>query len=54
MEEYIFNGYCRRMDQSRMVMVEWTGECWELDCDYGCCPYETACPIAEQIRQIDK
>lgn len=50
MEEYFFSGYCRALDHSRMVAVE-EGE---VDCDFGRCPYEPSCPIAEQIRQINE
>ena len=52
MEEYFFSGYCRRADGSRMVTVEVEGGQPEVDCDYGSCPYESACPIAQQIQQI--
>lgn len=52
MEEYFFSGYCRRCDGSRMVTVEVDRALKEADCDYGSCPYETACSIAAQIHQL--
>lgn len=49
MEEYFYSGYCRRIDGSRMVTVEIDNAQVDADCDYGSCPYETQCPIANQI-----
>ena len=51
-EEFI-SGYCRTMDQSRMVTVLLlNGEIDEVDCLYGNCPYEPSCPIAQRIREL--
>lgn len=50
--EFFFSGYCRQLDQSRMVtLVTEDGELTEVDCCYGSCIYEPNCPIAAQIAQ---
>ncbi len=55
MEEYIFTGYCRATDASRMVTVETDGGlCADIACDFGCCPHEKSCAIAARIREIQK
>lgn len=51
-EELFLTGYCRQLDQSRMVtVVIENAEVTECDCCFGSCIYEPSCPIAEQIRQ---
>ena len=53
-EEYIFTGYCRTADASRMVTVETNGESiTDVACCYGNCPYESNCIIAEKIRNLE-
>ncbi len=49
MEEFI-TGYCRCLDQSRMVLVE-DGE---PDCEFVNCPHAMNCKIAEKIRQLQE
>jgi len=51
-DEYIFSGYCRAQDQSRMVTVETENGTLQADCCYGNCPYEQNCTIAQQIAEI--
>ena len=53
MEKEIFiSGYCRALDQSRMVeLVTDDGELIEVDCCYGSCVHEPNCQIAKQIRE---
>lgn len=51
-DEVILTGYCRCLDQSRMVTVELYDGTVEADCSYGSCPYESGCAIAEKIRQL--
>lgn len=51
LEEFI-SGYCRALDSSRTVLVEITAGDHTVDCSYGSCPYETACPIAQKIREL--
>ncbi len=47
MEEFI-TGYCRCLDQSRMVFVE-EGE---ADCAYASCPHKPNCEIAKRIQAL--
>ena len=56
MEQEVFlSGYCRAMDQSRMVAaVTEDGVLAEVDCGYPDCPYAPGCPIAEKISQLIK
>ena len=52
-KETFISGYCRAIDQSRMVaVVTVDGEIDEVDCCYGSCPYEGECTIARKIREI--
>lgn len=51
-QEFFFTGYCRQIDQSRMVcIILENGEIEECDCCFGSCLYEPECPVAAQIRQ---
>ena len=52
-EELFFTGYCRRLDSSRTVcaVIE-QGTLTEVDCDFGSCPYETSCPIGQEIAAL--
>ena len=52
MDEKIITGYCRCLDQSRMVTAERDGSDWDIDCDFGCCPHEPNCAIAQQLREL--
>ena len=53
MEKEIFiSGYCRAIDQSRMIeLVTEDGELVEVDCYFGSCVHEPNCQIAKQIRE---
>ena len=52
-KETFLSGYCRCIDQSRMVaVITENGEIVEVDCCYGSCVHEPACLIAKQIREI--
>lgn len=52
MEKEIFvSGYCRVLDQSRIVAVEITDETLEADCAYPDCPYAPNCQIAQKIKE---
>ena len=52
-KEAFFSGYCRQLDQSRMVtVVAEDGEVTEVDCCYGNCVYEPNCVIAQKIREM--
>lgn len=52
-EEYLVSGYCRSGDQARTVLLERSGDGWEADCDYPACPFQGACPVAAQLREIE-
>lgn len=54
MEQEVFlSGYCRAIDQSRMVTVEqWEGS-WDADCAYPDCPYAPTCQIADKLRSLE-
>ena len=54
-QELFLSGYCRVLDQSRMVEVLLIPDTpAQADCNYGNCIYETNCPIAQQIRQASE
>lgn len=51
--EGFFSGYCRCIDQSRMVAAEAQGNALtEVDCNYESCPYTGSCTVAEKIREF--
>ena len=51
-EERIISGYCRQLDQSRMVTIELEqGKLTDCDCCYGSCIYEPNCTVAKQIAE---
>ena len=51
-EELFLTGYCRQLDQSRMVTVELEdGAVIECDCCFGSCIYQPNCTIARQIQE---
>lgn len=54
-KETFFTGYCRQLDQSRMVTaVTEDSQLIEVDCCYGSCVYEPNCTVAENIRSLLK
>ena len=51
--ETVVTGYCRVLDNSRMVMVEADGAAiTDIDCDYPGCPYAPNCPIGKAIGEF--
>ena len=52
-EEFV-SGYCRCIDGSRMVTVGRFDGQTDIDCNYGSCPYESECAVAERIRELTK
>ena len=53
--EKFVTGYCRLMDQSRMVaLVLEDGHLTETDCAYPNCPHVPNCPVAAKIAMEDK
>ena len=52
-KESFFTGYCRQLDQSRMVTaVTEDGALTDVDCCYGSCPHESSCTLAQKIREL--
>lgn len=48
--EKFITGYCRQLDQSRMVtIVLENGQLTEADCCYGSCIYQPNCTVAQEI-----
>lgn len=53
--EYFFSGYCRTIDESRMVAaVTEDGKLTEVDCCYSSCIHASSCPIAQEIEKLKK
>ncbi len=53
MEQEVFlSGYCRCIDQSRMVAVEIFDGQAEADCTYPNCPHHPNCQIAQKIKAL--
>ena len=54
MEKEVFlSGYCRTIDQSRMVaVVTEDGKLLEVDCCYENCIYTPNCIIAQKIKEL--
>ena len=52
-QEVFFSGYCRILDESRMVSaVAENGVLTEVDCCYLTCPHTAACTIAQGIGSL--
>jgi len=53
MEREVFlSGYCRSMDASRMIAVTIKdSNITDVDCNFGSCPYEKDCVLAQKIRE---
>ena len=51
-KETFCTGYCRALDQSRMVTAEKEDGQWYVDCNYGSCPYEDRCTIAKELKEL--
>ena len=53
-EEYFITGYCRQLDQSRVVTaVTEDGVLTEADCCYPNCGHAPACPIAKELQALE-
>ena len=51
--EDFFSGYCRCIDNSRMVaLVTVDGQIDEVDCNYENCPHKIECQIAQKIDEF--
>ena len=53
-KELFLSGYCRCLDNSRMVEVVVTDTEVEIDCSYENCPHTPVCEIAKRIDEIKK
>jgi len=54
-KEIFVSGYCRGIDQSRMVAVEICDDRVDADCAYPDCPHAPNCQIAQKINeQVEK
>ena len=52
-KESFICGYCRNIDESRMVVaITENSRLLEVDCNYETCPYTPNCTIAQNIRQL--
>ena len=52
-QEHFVSGYCRTIDNSRMVtVVTEGGKLTEVDCSYESCPYTPSCTVAQKIREL--
>ena len=52
-QEAFFSGYCRQLDNARMVAVFVVdGALDEVDCQYTTCPHTPNCQIAKQIDEL--
>lgn len=52
-KETFFSGYCRCLDDSRMVSVFIEdGVLSEVDCSYENCPHTPNCIIAKSIQEL--
>ena len=52
-QELFLTGYCRCLDQSRMVeVIVADGKPTEVDCSYFGCPHASNCTIAQQIDAL--
>ena len=52
-KETFLSGYCRTIDNSRMVAVETDGaELLEVDCSFEGCPFTGECIIAKGIQEL--
>ena len=53
--EKLITGYCRALDNSRMVLAEAEDkELTQIDCDYPNCAHAPVCKIAQQIEAFLK
>ena len=53
-EEIIVTGYCRVLDQSRMVTAEYYRGVWEADCAWPDCLHAPQCQVAQKLADFIK
>lgn len=50
-KEFFVSGYCRVLDQNRMVVVEICDGEVDACCSYPDCHYAPTCPVALKIQE---
>ena len=51
-KETFISGYCRCLDDSRMVeLITEDGKLLEVDCSFENCPHTPGCTIAQSIQE---
>lgn len=54
-KESFLSGYCRCLDDSRMVeVITEEGKLIEVDCSYENCPHTPNCTVAQRIGELLK
>ena len=54
-QEHFISGYCRCLDNSRMVeVITEDGKLCEVDCQYENCPHTSNCTVAQAISELTK
>ncbi len=52
-QEHFLSGYCRTVDQCRMVTaVTENGRLTEVDCCYENCVHASSCTVAKEIQAL--
>ncbi len=52
-EERFFSGYCRQLDNHRMVeALLKEDKLQEVDCAFGNCAFQAGCPIGKQLQVL--
>ncbi len=53
-EEKFLSGYCRQLDDARMVeVILEDGKIAEIDCCYGNCVHQGNCSIAKELDALE-
>ena len=53
--EHFLSGYCRQLDDARMVeVIVENGQVTEVDCCYGSCVSQSNCTIAKEIDPLQE
>lgn len=54
MEERMISGYCRELDQNRIVTAELENGRWYWDCNFGNCPHSGNCTVAKALAEFNQ
>ena len=52
--EKTLSGYCRTIDDARIVLLDPDEKEPEIGCDYAGCAFRDSCPIGQQITALLK